>query len=231
MKAAPVKVAPVVDPVPEGGESATPKRAKRVRRVRKEDVVSEARRLFAERGYEGLTMGELAERVGLRKASLFHYFPTKEALYARVLGDLVDTVDEVLRAALAPGPLDVQLDAVTDGLAVAFGAQPDVARLLVREALEDTPSVGRALGTKIDDVLARARELVIRGQREGVFERDLDPTHVIVSLVGVYLMPFAMGRVVERFAGMRPGHAAFVSARAVAVRDQVRRLFLTRPSR
>ena len=60
-------------------------RSRKRKRLRKEEIVAEATRLFAERGYEGASMGDLAERVGLRKASLFHHFPSKDVLYATVL--------------------------------------------------------------------------------------------------------------------------------------------------
>jgi AcrR family transcriptional regulator len=41
--------------------------------------------LFAERGYGGASMGELAERVGIAKASLYNYYPSKEALLVDLL--------------------------------------------------------------------------------------------------------------------------------------------------
>ena len=43
-------------------------------RPRREEILDQATQLFAERGYEGTSMADLAERVALRKASLFHHF-------------------------------------------------------------------------------------------------------------------------------------------------------------
>jgi TetR/AcrR family transcriptional repressor of nem operon len=45
-----------------------------------EQIVVEARELFRERGYAGASMQDLAERVGLKKASLYTRFASKEAL-------------------------------------------------------------------------------------------------------------------------------------------------------
>jgi AcrR family transcriptional regulator len=50
-----------------------------------EQIVVEARELFRERGYAGASMQDLAERVGLKKASLYTRFASKEALVAPVL--------------------------------------------------------------------------------------------------------------------------------------------------
>lgn len=50
-----------------------------------EHIVSEARELFRARGYAGASMQELADRVGLKKASLYTRFASKESLVAPVL--------------------------------------------------------------------------------------------------------------------------------------------------
>jgi TetR/AcrR family transcriptional regulator len=47
-------------------------------------------RLFAERGFEGTPIAEVAERAGLSKQNLMYYFTTKQALYKRVLDDVLD---------------------------------------------------------------------------------------------------------------------------------------------
>ena len=58
-----------------------------------ENIVGEARELFRERGYAGMSMQDLAERVGLKKPSLYTRFPSKEALVPEVLSR---TVEETL---------------------------------------------------------------------------------------------------------------------------------------
>ena len=195
------------------------------KRVTKEDVLREATRLFSEKGYDGLTMGELATRVGLRKASLFHHFPTKDALYERVLGILVEAVQDVVFDALASeGSILERLDTLSDALTAALGAHPHAARLLVGEAVHGGALMREILGSKVDKVLAAARDLVRAGQREGVFDPELDPTHVVLTVVGAHFLPFAMEEIVERFAGTPPAHPAFVGARTVAVREQMRRM-------
>ena len=53
-------------------------------------ILQEAVRLFAESGYEGSSIATVAERAGLSKQNLMYYFPTKEALYRRVLDNVLD---------------------------------------------------------------------------------------------------------------------------------------------
>jgi TetR/AcrR family transcriptional regulator len=47
-------------------------------------------RLFAECGYEGTSIATVAERAGLSKQNLMYYFTTKQALYQRVLDNVLD---------------------------------------------------------------------------------------------------------------------------------------------
>ncbi|WP_426341615.1 TetR/AcrR family transcriptional regulator [Pseudoduganella sp. S-14] len=54
------------------------------------DIATEAVRVFAECGYEGASVATIAENVGLSKQNLMYYFPTKQALYQRVLDDVLD---------------------------------------------------------------------------------------------------------------------------------------------
>ena len=199
------------------------------RKLRKEEIVAEAMRLFAERGYEGASMGDLAERVGLRKASLFHHFPTKDALYGAVLARLVEDVERaIMIASTSEGSFVERMDALGDALTDTLGAQPFAARLLVREVMDDGPLIRGRLGRAVQDVLAAALEFAKLGQREGFVNPELDAKQAILTLVGVHFMPFAIDSLVERFTGTSPYSPAFLAERKAAVRAQVRLMMLAR---
>jgi len=67
----------------------------RIRRENVERILKAAERVFAEAGFAGATMADIAERSGLPKANLHYYFGTKDDLYRAVL-------DNILRMWLAP---------------------------------------------------------------------------------------------------------------------------------
>jgi TetR/AcrR family transcriptional regulator len=70
--------------------SATPSGRRQHREEVEGAILREAVRLFAERGFEGTAIADVAERAGLSKQNLMYYFPTKQGLYKRVLDDVLD---------------------------------------------------------------------------------------------------------------------------------------------
>ena len=71
---------------------ATPRAPRRrkasIRASNESQLLACAEAVFAERGFEGASTALIAERAGLPKANLHYYFPTKLALYWRVLDDV-----------------------------------------------------------------------------------------------------------------------------------------------
>src|SRR3954452_20948312 len=95
------------------------RRARR-RRETIEEVLDIAVEIMTEQGVAGLSVGEVARRMGIRPPSLYVYFPSKEAIYdplfargAREIGQLIATDSERLLETAKPGqPLaEIMLDA------------------------------------------------------------------------------------------------------------------------
>ncbi len=75
---------------------STPPAAEKVPKVRvsreqlEHDILDAAKKLFAQRGYGGVSLDHIASAVGASKQNLLYYFPSKEALYRRVLHGVLD---------------------------------------------------------------------------------------------------------------------------------------------
>jgi AcrR family transcriptional regulator len=55
--------------------------------IRRQEVLDCAVKLFAERGFDGTSINDIAERTTLKKPSLYHYFPSKQHILVAVLED------------------------------------------------------------------------------------------------------------------------------------------------
>ena len=78
--------------ITENEETRAPLRRRKahIRESNEAHLLACAEAVFAERGLDGTSTAMIAERAGLPKANVHYYFPTKLALYRRVLEDLFE---------------------------------------------------------------------------------------------------------------------------------------------
>jgi TetR/AcrR family transcriptional regulator len=126
-------------------------------------ILREAVRLFAERGFEGTPIAEVAERAGLSKQNLMYYFPTKQALYRRVLDDVLDDWLARMACLADPGqdPADVLRAYVAAKLRFSR-EQPLASRVYAMEVIG---------GAKLYGEQIRHRVVPLLRQDIAVFER------------------------------------------------------------
>ena len=78
---------------------------------RRARLIEISRKVFSEYGFSGTSMDKVAEAVGLRKPSLFHHFPSKEALYIAVLQlTVLEVARFIAESNLGEGPFATRLD-------------------------------------------------------------------------------------------------------------------------
>ncbi len=70
-------------------------------RVGRESIVQRAGKLFTERGYQAVSIREIADACGVTNAALYYYFENKSALYAEVIQQHARTLNETIRRAAA----------------------------------------------------------------------------------------------------------------------------------
>lgn len=109
-------------------------------------ILDAAERSFAERGFAGVSVREIAAEAGLKnQASLYHHFKNKRALYEAVLSrgmtPLISVVVESGSSAQAPGRDETFLDRMVTYLA----EHPHLPRLIQRAGLDDSKYLRNAL--------------------------------------------------------------------------------------
>ncbi|MEU4518384.1 TetR/AcrR family transcriptional regulator [Amycolatopsis sp. NPDC024027] len=98
-------------------------------------IVDAAAGCFAEKGFERTTTADLCRAAGISSGSLFHYFPSKRAVFTAIFtDDAAETAGRLEAAAKTADPLAALLDVVTE-LAGQL-AHPAVARLVLEAAAQ-----------------------------------------------------------------------------------------------
>lgn len=124
-------------------------------------ILDAAEDLFAERGYAGTTLRDVADRVGLRIPSLYNHFASKDALYAAVLARGIGPVVELL-AALAEAPEAERNDPrrVVEPVMRLLAERPHLPRLVLHETLAGGERLTPMLREWMTPAFARAQQLV-----------------------------------------------------------------------
>jgi AcrR family transcriptional regulator len=101
------------------------------RKDTREQIRVVALQLFAERGYAGTSLREIAERLGVTKAAVYYHFPTKEDILASLLEDFLAQLDELIAWTEAqPRGTDTRRAALERYARMLGGPKTDLARFM-----------------------------------------------------------------------------------------------------
>jgi TetR/AcrR family transcriptional regulator len=140
-------------------------------------IVSAAGRLFAQHGYAGTSMADVAAAAGVSKATVFHHFRSKRALYDALVGEAIAGFREQLVPLLdASDGTEESLRNFAAAHVKRLARLRGTMRLIMRELLEGSPETR---GTATSEEMARNLSLVVdalRGaQARGAVRADADP--------------------------------------------------------
>jgi AcrR family transcriptional regulator len=151
---------------------------------RREQLIEVARGLFAERGYDGASVEEIAARSEVSKPVVYEHFGGKEGLYAVVVDREVRKLLEMMRAALTAGNPRELLEEAACALLDYIEQSSDGFRILVR----DSP-LGSASGSFvsiISDVATRVEHILAAEFKARGFDAKAAPMYaqMLVGMVG-----------------------------------------------
>jgi TetR/AcrR family transcriptional regulator len=152
---------------------------------------------FCAAGPAGARIDAIAASAGVNKRMLYHYFASKDGLFAAVLDDRLATD----RVGAAGSLVDRHTDASN---------RPDQIRLLMWEALA---AEQHADSVRAAPWRARVADLEMR-QQAGTYPSELDAAQLELTFAAIALFPFAFPQLTRLITGVSPTDEAFVAARS-----------------
>jgi len=151
-------------------------------------LLAAAAALFAERGFDGVSVEDVAERAQVNKALISYHFGGKRALYVAVLeSGFAEMADRLTVIEGESGDAREVLHRLIQAFAAMTRERPDFPVLFVREAV--SVGIEPAVMPHLVRVMGITRRLAERGVREGVF-RPVDPRLLHLGLVGTLAFYF-----------------------------------------
>lgn len=143
--------------------TSPPSRRTRLSRAEREQQILEAAHaLFAERGYEAVTMDDVAARVGVTKPLLYNYMGNKERLYLRSIERSAQALRSLVVEAVADadGP-DAAFRAGVEAFFAFVASDREAWQVLFAESLPGSGKIGRAVEAFRDELTSVVAETLI----------------------------------------------------------------------
>lgn len=164
-------------------------------------ILEAAASLFAENGYDAVSMNAIAERAGVSKANIFHHFSSKESLYLAVVrAACQDAGDRLGELGAERGPFAERFKSYAATMLTDMLERDQIQRLILRELLVDGERRGKEFAEKVfGENFARLVAILRQGQARGQLRAELDPAMIASVLIGANLFFFEARDVLKHF--------------------------------
>jgi len=158
------------------------------------NIIEVATEEFAAKGFSGARVDDIAARIKTSKRMIYYYFGGKEGLYIAVLEEAYRKIRSV------EATLDLEHQAPEKGLRTLVGftfdyqnAHPEFVRLVMNENILNGAYIARSKAIQClnNTVISALEGLLVRGQEEGSFRRDVDPIDLHMSISALCIFNIA----------------------------------------
>jgi TetR/AcrR family transcriptional regulator len=189
---------------------------------KKEQILLAAEQVFAERGFKGATIREVAQQAGIASSLIFYYFKNKMALYEAVFQSFFDQLEGLVQQNLSLdldrlGQLRQFLFTFTD----YAKEHRNMIRLLLREIIDNGRLMKKIAQEYFDPLYEVASEFLREGKRETLF-RDVDPLHFIHSFIGMNVFYFVAEPILQAVGAPDPYANEEIERRKIEVWNALR---------
>lgn len=146
---------------------------------RRAQILTEAVKVFGEKGFHGANIADIAKRTGLGHGTFYRYFKNKLDIFDAVIGTITEAIgamvqDEGANESDTLEAYRAQLERIGRRFFAIFEEHEALARLVFREGLTVDPAVGRKVRDAMDLFAELTRAYLENGRQKGFLRPDLD---------------------------------------------------------
>lgn len=166
--------------------SSAPRGSTTRRELVENELYEHATRLFAERGFAGTSLQDIADALGITRPALYYYVKSKDELLAKLVTEVTDGPLNELTELAARSELDpvAKLRGVVEVIVRRRTAQPERFRLLIRSEAELPAELTAAYDESRRAVLKTVAAVIEDGVRAGRF-RPVDSRVAALGVLGM----------------------------------------------
>ncbi len=148
-------------------------------------IAETARELFLEKGFDGVKMQELADRAGVNKGLLHHYFKNKQSLFDEVFANAIDQLfGKIETGLLSEGSLEDKINLIVDAYFDMLISNPKLPIFVFFELNKDPELFQKLFSTERISILINGLK------KDNAKINDKNAIHIILTIVSLSVFPF-----------------------------------------
>ena len=188
-------------------------------------ILQSASEIFLEKGHDGARMQEIADNAGINKALLHYYFRTKQKLFRTVFKKELQSMLASIFGLISPSDnFEEFLEKFVSGYLLNVASRKNIMRFILWELNNSPKEVASWFIEVINDRGFPGNPIVLRIEKainDGEI-RPVDPTHFVLSLLGMCVFPFvAEPMLIHLLPGFNTNAKDFLNKRTKAIIDLI----------
>jgi AcrR family transcriptional regulator len=167
-------------------KSTSARKPKKGRRRRTAEIIDAAAHVFAKRGFHGASTQDIADVLGVRQASLYYYFPSKEVALEMVCARGVEGfVESAISVTETPGSASKKIAALIASHLAPLRDRGDYVQVFLNERRHLPAESRKRIGRHSRAVEKLFEDVVRSGVQGGEFRSDVDPRLAALAILGM----------------------------------------------
>lgn len=172
----------------------------------REKIMRAARSLFAERGFEGVSIREIASSAGVNIAMVSYYFGGKEGLYFECISEFAKSKEVAVKSVLKPmqnaEDFKRNLKAIVEDKMNSFTEDLEAHKIIMRELQSRRePEFQKKIMKQLVPVFDLIKGLFEDAKKLNLLKNDMEPEHLTLMLMGTMSHPCIAEHAMETHLG------------------------------